>query len=77
MLSRVPLSATPWTIAHQAPLSLEFSRQGYWNGLPFSVPVDLPNSGIEDTSLISPALAGRYIFTTVSPGKPYLESGRA
>ena len=38
---------TPWTIACQAPLSMEFSRQGYWSGLPFPSPGDLPNPGIE------------------------------
>ena len=40
-------SATPWTVAHQAPLSMGFSRQGYWSGLPWSPPGDLPNLGIE------------------------------
>ena len=39
--------ATPWTLAHQAPLSVEFSRQEYWSGWPFSSPGDLPNSGME------------------------------
>ena len=43
-------SATPWTVAHQIPLSMEFSRQEYWNGLPFPFPGDLPNSGIEPRS---------------------------
>ena len=38
---------TPWTAAHQAPLSMRFSRQGYWNGFPFPSPGDLPNPGIE------------------------------
>ena len=47
--------AIPWTVAGQAPLSVEFSRQEYWSGLPFPSPEVLPNSGIE---LISPALAG-------------------
>ena len=60
--------ATPWTVAHQAPLSMEFSRQEYWSGLPFPTSEDLPNSGIEPTSLASPALAGEF-FTTVPPGK--------
>ena len=46
-LSRVRLFVTPWTIAHQAPLSMEFSRQEYWSGLPFSSPGDLPEPGIE------------------------------
>ena len=46
-LSRVRLFATPWTIAYKAPLSLEFSRQEYWSGLPFPSPGDLPHPGIE------------------------------
>ena len=50
MLSCIQLFATPWTIAHQAPLSLEFSRQEYWSGLPFPFPGDLPEPGIELTS---------------------------
>ena len=61
--------ATPWTVAYQARQSMEFSRQGYWNGLPFSTPGDLPDPGIESTSRVSPALAGRFC-TTVPPGKP-------
>ena len=44
-LSHVQLSATPWTVAHQAPLSMEFFRQEYWSGLPFPYPEDLPNQG--------------------------------
>ena len=44
-LSRVQLFATPWTIAYQAPRSIEFSRQEYWNGLPFPSPGNLPNQG--------------------------------
>ena len=47
LLSRVQLLATPWTIAHQAPLSIGFSRQEYWSGLPFPSPGDLPDPGIE------------------------------
>ena len=50
-LSRVRLSATPWTVAYQAPLSMGFSRQEYWSGLPFPSPGDLPNPGIEPGSL--------------------------
>ena len=46
-------SATPWTIAHQAPLSMEFFRQEYWNGLPFPSPGDLPDPGMKP---MSPAL---------------------
>ena len=59
----------PWTVAHQAPLSMEFSRHKYWRGLPFPTPSDLPNPGFESESLASPALAGRF-FTAESPGKP-------
>ena len=54
------------TITLQAPLSMGFSRQEYWSGLPFPSPGDLPNPGIEPTS---PALAGGF-FTTEPPGKP-------
>ena len=49
-LSRVRLFATPWTVAHQAPLSMGFSRQEYWSGLPFPSPGDLPDPGIEPRS---------------------------
>ena len=60
---------TPWTVACQAPLSMEFSRQEHWSGLSFSSPEDHPDPGIEPVSPASPALAGRF-FTTVPPGKP-------
>ena len=50
LLSRVRLFVTPWTRGHQAPPSMEFSRQEYWSGLPFSSPGDLPNTGIEPRS---------------------------
>ena len=53
MLTCVRLFVTPWTVAHQAPLSMECSSQGYCNGLLFPVPADLPNPGIK---LESPAL---------------------
>ena len=59
MLSRfssVKFFVTLWTIAHQTPLSIEFSRQEYWSGLPFSPPGDLPQAGIKCMSLISPVL---------------------
>ena len=49
-LSRVRLFATPWTVAYQAPPSMEFSRQEYWSGLLFPSPGDLPNPGIEPGS---------------------------
>ena len=69
MLSHVQLSATPWRLACQAPLSMGFSRQEYWSGLPFPSPGDLPDPGIEPVSLASSALAGRF-FTTAPHGKP-------
>ena len=56
LMSRVWLFVTPWTVSHQAPLSMEFSRQEYWSGLPFPIPGDLPNPKIEPTSPVSPAL---------------------
>ena len=56
MLSHVQLFATPWTVAHQAPLSMGFSRQEYWSGLSFTPPRDLPHPGIEPTSPVSLAL---------------------
>ena len=51
LLSPVRLFETPWTVAHQAPLSMGFSRQEYWGGLPFSSPGDLPDPGIKPTPL--------------------------
>ena len=59
-------SATPWTVTHQAPLSMGYSRQEYWSGLPFLPPGDLPNLGKEP---VSPALGGGF-STSESPGKP-------
>ena len=67
--SHVWLFVTPWTVAHQVPLSMGFSRQEYWRGLLFSSPGDPPYPGIEPGSLASPALAGGF-FTTEPPGKP-------
>ena len=58
-------SATPRTVACQAPLLMEFSRQEYWSGSPFPSPGDLSNPGIEPASLVSPAMTGR--FSTTSP----------
>ena len=54
--SRVWLSVSPWAITHQAPLSVEFSRQEYWSVLPCPPPGDLSDPGIEPTSLVSPAV---------------------
>ena len=59
-----PTLCDPWTIAQQAPLSMEFSRQEYWNGWPFPTLGDLPDTGIESEPLISPVLASSF-FTTV------------
>ena len=55
--------STLWTVAHQAPLSMGFPRQGYWNELPFPSPGNLSDPGIELESLVSPALAGGFITT--------------
>ena len=55
-------SATPWTVACQAPLSMGLSQQEYWSGLSFPSPGDLPNLGIEPASPVAPALAGRFFF---------------
>ena len=51
-----PTLVTPWTVAHQAPLSMGFPRREYWSGLPFPLPEDLANPGIEAPSPVSPAL---------------------
>ena len=61
-LSRVRLFATPWTVAYQAPQSVEFSRQEYWSGLPFPSPGDVPDPGIKPGS---PAL-----WADASPSEP-------
>ena len=63
MLSRIRLFVTSWTVAHQAPLSMGFSRQEYWNGLPFLSPGDLPHPGMGP---VSPALAGRFFTTSAT-----------
>ena len=65
-LSRVRLFATPWTVAYQAPQCMEFSRQEYWSGVPFSSPGDLPNPGIEPRSPTLQADA----LPSEPPGKP-------
>ena len=69
MLSHAGVShsfVTLCTVAHQALLSTELSRQEYWNGLPFPPPRDLPNPGMEPASLVSPALAGGFFTTSVA-----------
>ena len=70
-LSCVPLFATPWTVAYQAPPSMGFSRQQYWSGLPFPSPGDLPNPGIEPRSPAFQADA----LTSEPPGKPKIGLG--
>ena len=65
LLSRVWLFATPWTVACQDPPSMGFSRQGYWSGLPFPSPGDLPNPGIEPRSCALHAGS----FSSEPPGK--------
>ena len=58
-------SATPWPIACQSPLSMEFPRQEYWSGLPFPIPRDIPDPGIKPESLESPTLAGGFFATVL------------
>ena len=70
-LSHVQLFATPWTVAYQAPQSMEFSKQEYWSRLPFHSPGDLPNPGIEPKSTALQADA----LLTEPPGKPTLLKG--
>ena len=65
-ISHVQLFTILWTVVCQAPLSMEFSRQEYWSGLPFPFPGDLPELGIELTSLVSPALAGGFFTTSTT-----------
>ena len=69
VLSSVQLFATSLTVACQSPLSMGFSRQEYWSGLPFPSPGDLPEPGIEHASPEASPLAGRF-FTTKPPRKP-------
>ena len=75
LLSCVQLCVTPWTVARQAPLSMGFSRQEHWSGLPRPPPGDLPDPGIESTSLSSPALAGR-LLPLRHLGRPRFTYGR-
>ena len=65
-LSRVWLFVTSWTVAHQTPLSKEFSRQEYWSRLPDPFPGDLSNTGIKLRSLTSSALAGGFLTTSAT-----------
>ena len=84
-LSHVRFFATPWTVAYQAPLSMGFSRQEHWNGLPFPSPGDLPNPGIEpgspalptDALLFEPENAAQICSVTSPRSCMQLISGRA
>ena len=62
-------SETPWTVACQAPLSMEFSRQEYWSGLPFPTPGDLPDPVMEPASLMSPSAWQVGSLPLAPPGK--------
>ena len=66
--SHVWLCTTPWTVAYQAPLSMEFSRQEHWSGLPFPSQEYLPDPGIEAVSLTSPSLADGFFTTSTTSG---------
>ena len=70
LLSCVQPFVTPWTAACQAPLSMEFSRQEYWSGLPFPSPGDLPNPGTELPSPVSLSYTAGGFFTPEPLGKP-------
>ena len=61
-----PSLMAPWAVAHQAPLSMGFPRQEHWSGLLFPPPGDLPDPGIEPTSLLFPALAARFLTTSTT-----------
>ena len=69
LLPLCPTLVTPWTAVSQAPLSMGFSRQEYWGGLPCPPPRDLPDPEIEPMSLESPDVAGKF-FTAEPQGKP-------
>ena len=71
-LSSGQLFGTPWPVAHQSLLSMEFSRQEHWSGLPSPSPGDPPHPGTEPVFPAFPALAGTF-FTTVPRGKPILQ----
>ena len=71
MCSGMSDSVTPWTAAHQAPLSMKLFRQEYWSGLPYPPPGDLPDPAIEPISPASPVLADGF-FISMPPEKPHL-----
>ena len=65
-LSRAQLLATLWTVVHQAPLSMGFSRQEYWSGLPCPPPGNFPDPEIETVALTSPTVAGGFFPTSAT-----------
>ena len=65
-LQSCPTLCDPWTVACQASLSMGFSRQEYWSGLPCPTPGDLPDPGIELMVFMSSALAGRFFITSAT-----------
>ena len=69
------LTEISWTVAHQAPLSMGFSRQGYWSEFPCPPPGDIPNPGIKTTSLKSPALAGGFFTASTTREAHFTHSG--
>ena len=75
-LSCFQLFVILWTVACQVPLSMEFSRQEYWNGLPVPTPRDLLDPGIEDVSLTSPALAGGFFYRYATLEFPLIQRNK-
>ena len=72
-LSPVQLHVMLWTVAHQVPLSIGFSRQEYWSGLPCPSPGELPDPGMEPASPMSPAFLGRFFTTSTTwEAPPYI-----
>ena len=72
VVSHVRLFAAQWTVAHQAPPSMGFSRQEYWSGLPCPPPGHHPGPGIEPVTLMSPVLASWFFTTSATCEAPYL-----
>ena len=70
----VPLFSTLWTVSHQTPLSMRFSRQEYWSGLPCHSPGNLSNPGIEPVFLMSPALAAKFFTISTTWEAPEVHS---
>ena len=74
VIQSYPTFLTPWTVPHQAPLSMGFSRQEYWSGLPCLSPGDLPNRRMKPASLMSPALAGGFFTASTTAALTLLNS---